>query len=160
MDGVCGFFNIVTCFWIFLLLDALLCPFSLASFLFSWSLAINFGLFSQELRHYVHFRHRLLHSLPLCHLILDIFASWCFLMSIFTSILSLFVVADDEFWTFFPRIAPLCPFSAQALAVSSIRWLEYTISNNSDLQTVKNIFKTFLPCQKPAVVLWLWRAFV
>ena len=41
-------------------------------------------------------------------------------MSIFTSILSLFVIADDEFWTFFSRIASLCPFSAQALAFSDI----------------------------------------
>ena len=69
-------------------------------------------------------------------------------MSIFTCILSLFVIADNEFWTFFSRIAPLCPFSAPALAVSSIRWLEYAISNNSDLQTVKNIFKTFSTMSK------------
>ena len=97
-------------FGYFCFLDASLCPFSLASFHFSWSHTMNFGLFSQDLLHYVHFRHRLLHSLPLCHLILDIFDSWCSVMSILASILSLFVVAYNEFWTFFPRFATLCPF--------------------------------------------------
>ena len=119
----CGIISIFTCilslfmvadneFWTFFSRFATLCPFLLASFHFSWSLAINFGLFSQELLHYVHFRHRHLRFLQYCDLFLDIFASWCFLISIFTCILSLFVVADDEFWTFFSRFATLCPFSA------------------------------------------------
>ena len=62
-------------FWTFFSRFAALCPFSLASFHFSWSLAINFGLFSQELLHYVHFRHRHLRFLQYCDLFLDIFAS-------------------------------------------------------------------------------------
>ena len=98
-------------FWVFLHKETLLCPFSLASFHFAWSQTMNFGLFSQDLRHYVHFRHRHLHFLQYCDLFLDIFASWCFLMSIFTCNLSLFVVAGNKFWTFFSRFAALCPFS-------------------------------------------------
>ena len=91
----------------------------------SCSLAMNFGLFFQELRHYVHFRHRHLRFLQHCDFFWIFYLPWCFLMSIFTCILSLFVVADNEFWTFFSSFAALCPFSAQALAFSSILWLVF-----------------------------------
>ena len=62
-------------FWVFLHKETLLCPFLLVSFRFSWSQTMNFGLFSQDLRHYVHFRHRHLRFLQYCDLFLDIFAS-------------------------------------------------------------------------------------